>query len=199
MAAAGVPAGRLLDCLTAVNVAADDVDTVVLSHAHPDHIGGVARGNELVFGGARHVMAAKEWDCWTDENQLSRLPDMLAQPARAVLSVLGRSDVLDLVSGETEVVPGVRLVPAPGHTVGHCAVAFESGPHRALFLADAVLDELHLVHPDWVSAVDMLPEETVTTRRRLLDEAARDGSLVAAFHLGAIGHVERDHGRYRIS
>lgn len=198
-AMAGVPAGRLLDGLADVKVAPDDVDVVILSHAHPDHIGGLTRGSDLVFPKARHVMAAAEWDCWTNEDQLSRMPDLLAQPARAVLPVLGRADVMDLVSGETEVTPGVRLVPAAGHTVGHCAVLFESGANRAVFLADALLDEFQLVHPDWVSTVDMLPEETARTRTRLLDEAARDGSLVVAYHLDHIGLVERSQGRYRIS
>ena len=110
-----------------------------------------------------------------------------------------RADVLDLVKDESEVVPGVRLVPAPGHTVGHCAVLFESGVDRAVFLADALLDEFQLVHPDWVSAVGMLPEETVRTRTWLLNEAARDGSIVVAYHLADIGLVERSQGRYRIS
>ena len=78
------------------------------------------------------------------------------------------------------------------------AVLFESGADRAVFLADALLDEFQLVHPDWVSAVGMLPEETVRTRTWLLNEAARDGSIVVAYHLADIGLVERSQGRYRI-
>src|SRR3954454_19485512 len=113
---------------------------------------------------------------------------------RRLVARANRADVLDLVKDESEVVPGVRLVPAPGHTVGHCAVLFESGVDRAVFLADALLDEFQLVHPDWVSAVGMLPEETVRTRTWLLNEAARDGSIVVAYHLADVGLVERSRG-----
>ena len=90
---------------------------------------------------------------------------------RRLVARANRADVLDLVRDESEVAPGVRLVPAPGHTVGHCAVLLESGADRAVCLADALLDEFQLVRPDWVSAVGMLPDETVRARTWLLDEA----------------------------
>jgi glyoxylase-like metal-dependent hydrolase (beta-lactamase superfamily II) len=137
----------------------------------------------LTFPGARHVIEAREWACWTDESQLARLPDDLTGTARAVLPLLAKADVVDVVRGETALVPGVQLVPAPGHTIGHCVVTFGSGSQQAIFLADAILDRLQLTQPMWVSAVDMLPDDTVATRTRLLDEAARDGSLVLAYTL----------------
>jgi glyoxylase-like metal-dependent hydrolase (beta-lactamase superfamily II) len=197
-AAMKVPAGRMLDSLAGAGFAPADVDTVVISHAHPDHIGGLVDGDKLTFPGARHLIEAQEWACWTDEDQLGRMPDMLTGTARAVLPLLAKADVVDVVQGETELVPGVQLVPAPGHTLGHCVVTFESGSERAIFLADAILDQLQLIHPGWVSAVDMLPDDTVTTRTRLLDMAARDGSLVLAYHVAGMGQVERHNESYRL-
>ncbi len=72
-----------------------------------------------------------------------------------------------------------------------------SAGQQAIFLADALLDELQLIHPRWISAFDMLPEETVSTRTRLLDQAERDSSLVLAYHISGVGHVERRDSGYR--
>jgi glyoxylase-like metal-dependent hydrolase (beta-lactamase superfamily II) len=90
-------------------------------------------------------------------------------------------------------------LPVDHHAVGHCVVSFGSGSQQAIFLADAVLDRLQLTHPTWVSAVDMMPDETVATRTRLLDDAARDGSLVLAYHVAGLGQVERHNAGYLLT
>jgi glyoxylase-like metal-dependent hydrolase (beta-lactamase superfamily II) len=195
-AAAGAPAGKLLETLAAAGINPADIDVVVLSHAHPDHIGGLAFQGELTFPAARHVMSADEWNFWTSATELARLPDILADPAREVLPQLQTAGVLDLAVGETDVLPGVQLVPAPGHTVGHCVVRLTSGTEQAVFLADSVLDDLQFTHPEWVSAVEAIPERTVTTRAALLDRAADDQSLVFAYHVPGLGHVESHGGTY---
>lgn len=195
-AAMGFPAGRVLDSLTGAGVAVDDIDTVIVSHAHGDHIGGLVNAGAVTFPRARHVIEAEDWAYWTDENELARLPGILAGIPRVVLPALAEADVVDVVGGETEVVPGVRLLPARGHTPGHCVVSIGSGSEQAIYLGDAVLDELNLTHPTWVSSVETRPEEAVASRTRLLDDAARQGTLTFAFHLPEPGYIERHDGRY---
>jgi glyoxylase-like metal-dependent hydrolase (beta-lactamase superfamily II) len=198
-AAAGVPAGHLPTALASAGFSPADIDIVIVSHAHPDHIGGLVTNGELAFPTARHIMSRIEWEFWTSEHNLAQLPEMLAAPARASLPPLLSAKVLDLTDGETDIVDGVRLFPAPGHTPGHCVVAVTSGGASLTFLADTVLDELQLLNPHWVSAVDLSSDDTVRTRRQLLDRAAAEGSTIMAYHMAQSGHVERHNNAYRLA
>lgn len=147
----GEPAGHLLDSLAATGVGADEVDLVIVSHAHLDHIGGLtmADGGERVpvFARARHYFCAAEWNFWTGDG-LSHVPDELADGARTHLPPLRAAGLVEMVDEPTEVLPGVRLLPVPGHTAGHMVVALTSDNEGALYLGDAVLDEANFAHPD---------------------------------------------------
>ncbi len=102
---------------------------------------------------------------------------------------------LELVDAPFEPAPGLRLIPAPGHTAGH--LALEIGT-EALFLADTVVDPAHVEHPDWTMAFDDDPEQNVATRRALLGEAATTGRVIAASHLRTAGPVERTADGFRL-
>jgi glyoxylase-like metal-dependent hydrolase (beta-lactamase superfamily II) len=115
--------GQLIPNLQAEGVAPEDIDTVILTHAHPDHIGGnLDREGRPAFSAARYVLSRAEWDFWTSGPDLSMLP--ISEPFREHLiacaqhNLLPLRDQLDLVEGETEIVPGVRVLPVPGHTPG---------------------------------------------------------------------------------
>ena len=191
--------GLLLSSLAAVGVTPSDIDLVVVTHAHVDHIGGLVEDGALVFPTARHVMSRVEWSTWTSEEVLSRLPAILADPARAVLPKLEDAGLIDLVEGDTEVAPGIHLVPAHGHTPGHSVVAVRSGVEELVLLADSMFDELSLAHPEWVAVPDMDPDETVATRRRLLDRAVADSTRVLGYHFSGIHRVERTPNGYRFA
>jgi glyoxylase-like metal-dependent hydrolase (beta-lactamase superfamily II) len=198
---AGEPAGRLMESLTASGITADQVDLVIISHAHPDHIGGLTAGGDggrvPVFRRARHYLWHTEWEYWTSEEELAQVPDGLAGPARTHLPPLHQAGLVELVSEETDVLPGVRLLPAPGHTPGHMALALTSGHEGAIYLGDAVIDETNFEHPDWVSVFESIPNMTVTTRKALIEKAIRENRLLVAFHLAARGYAERAGGHYR--
>ena len=182
-----VDVGRLGEGLAALGLSFDDIDTVVVSHAHNDHIGGATTGAgeqaAPTFKKARYWLGQAEWD------HVSH-PDVL--PKRAGLAdkllPLKNTDVLDLADGEQEIAPGVRMLPLPGHTPGHMGVTFTSGQEMAIYVGDLVHHPLQIEHPEWSPTFDALPAMSRETRRRLVDRARRERSLLLTYHLPWPGH-----------
>ena len=186
--------GRLLQNLQAEGIAPTDIDVVILTHGHPDHIAGNTDAEgKLTFPNAQYVMWKDEWDFWTSEQLEQRLDEhvreVLLRFARANLPPIQAK--IDLFDREKEIVPGIRAVAAPGHTPGHMTLDISSEGAQLLCIADLVLHPLHLEHPEWNAVFDFFPEQTVATRRRLLDWAATRKALVLAFHFPfpGLGHV----------
>ncbi|MDQ3928175.1 MAG: MBL fold metallo-hydrolase, partial [Chloroflexota bacterium] len=191
--------GKLIKNLAVEGIQAQDIDTVILTHAHADHIGGNAQGvGEATFPNARYVMWEGEWNFWMqDQPDLRRMPvdehikQLLVDSAHAALPPIQAH--LELVDHEVEIVPSIRVLPAPGHTPGHIALSISSGEEQLLHIADTVLHPILMEHPDWYAAFDLLPERADETKRTLLDGAASDSALVLAFHFPfpSVGHVVR--------
>jgi len=186
--------GRLLQNLKAEGIAPEDIDTVVLTHGHPDHIGGNTDAEgKSTFPNARYVMWKDEWDFWNSEQAERQLDEHVKEVLLKVAhdNLPPIQDQLDLVDRETEIVPGMRAIAAPGHTPGHMAVTISSGGEQLMYLSDTVLHPIHLEQPDWHSAVDFAPQQVITTRYRLLNRAATEKALVLVFHFPfpGLGHV----------
>ncbi len=200
--AIGEPAGRLRDSLDRLGYVPDDISIVALTHCHPDHIGGLTEMRSArrvpVFRNARHLVWASEWDFWTTDATLAQLPDFLAAPAREHLPVIADGTALELLKSESELAPGVRIETGPGHTPGHAVLRLSAGGETVLLSADALLDEINFAHPDWYSAVDALPEAAVATRKRLLEQAARDNSIFVGYHLSRAGRVHKSHRGFQL-
>jgi len=181
----GPDTGKLLQNLQGGGISPVDIDTVILTHGHPDHLGGNTDAEgKLVFQNARHVIWRDEWDFWMSEQAERKLDEHVKE----VLLKFARKNLppiqgqLDIVDHETEIVPGIQAIAAPGHTPGHMALAISSGNEQLLCISDAVLHPIHLEQPDWYAGVDFAPDQTVATRRRLLNRAATERALVLAFH-----------------
>ena len=200
----GPNTGRLIPNLKAEGIEPEDIDTVVISHAHPDHIGGnIDAEGKPAFSKARYVMWKDEWNFWTSKPSLAELDvaehlrELLVQFANKCLPPIG--DQLDLVDHETEIVPGIQAVAAAGHTPGHMALAISSGGEQSLFIGDTVVQPAQIEHSDWNIVTDFLPEKAVATRGQLLGRAAAEDALVLVFHFAfpGLGHVIKEGTSWR--
>jgi len=184
--------GWLKDQLGPAGYKPEDIDIVVLSHGHPDHIAGIMEDGAPLFPNARYVIAAEEYDFWAPEGKHSDELEKLASVFRANTRPV--AERFRMLKPGDDVTAGIRSIAAPGHTPGHLAFVIESKGRQSLFWGDCAHHHVaSLARPDWHCVFDIDKEEAARTRRKIYDMAATERWPVIGYHMPfpSIGYVER--------
>ena len=183
----GVPnAGKLLENLRAAGVPASDIDTVLISHFHGDHINGLRnKAGELAFAKAKVMVPAAEYAFWMDDAKMAAAPagqKGAFENARRTFSAMGPDMLVQFAAG-AEVVPGIRSVAAYGHTPGHTLFEVTSAGQSFFYLADLTnVPSRFARNPDWAVSFDMDAEAARKVRREVFARVTSSKSLVGGFH-----------------
>jgi glyoxylase-like metal-dependent hydrolase (beta-lactamase superfamily II) len=197
-------AGKLMTNMKAAGIDSAKVDTILISHCHPDHIFGLMEKdtNKPVFPNAEIVVSDVEYRFWTDPSVIERLPEARKGLARRIQAVFPTWKNIRQVGGEPEVAPGVRFVSAPGHTPGHRAFHLSSGNAQLMLSNDtAYVPALVVANPGWHGTYDQDATTAEATRRKLLDRVIADKILISGYHFpfpGA-GMISKDGSGYALT
>jgi glyoxylase-like metal-dependent hydrolase (beta-lactamase superfamily II) len=187
-----------LAALAAAGLGAGDIDFVMCTHLHADHVGWNTRLDNgrwvPTFPNARYIFAQNEFDYWTAQNEKTPV----ASFRDSVLPVIEASKA-DLVRGDHEIDDHVRLLPTPGHTPGHVAVEFGRGRTDAVMTGDMIHSPLQARYPELSVKFDVDPVQAAATRRSLLERCCGTEALFCAAHFPSpsAGKIQRWGDGYR--
>jgi glyoxylase-like metal-dependent hydrolase (beta-lactamase superfamily II) len=198
--------GVLRDKLLTVGISSAEVDLILLSHADLDHVSGaVDEIGHAVFPNARCALLREEAAFWSSSLERLLPNDAYDEELRRICHDIPRArlqqlrDKLQIVDSEAEVVPGVRVIAASGHTPGHTAIAISSDDESLLFIGDLVYTPQDFENPDWYSIYDFDPKQAIATRQRVFAQAVREHQLLMAYHLPfpGLGYVTQEGSGWR--
>ena len=182
----GPTTGKLMDNLRAAGLQASDIDPVLISHFHGDHINGIRnKAGELMFPKAKVMVPAAEFAFWMDDARMAAAPAGMKgafENVRRTFGGMGADSLVQFAAG-TEVAPGIKSVAAYGHTPGHTLFELTSAGQKFMYVADLTnVPALFARNPDWAVTFDMDAEAARKVRREVFQRVTAGKALVGGFH-----------------
>lgn len=196
--------GQLTANLAAAGIKPEDIDVILISHLHPDHINGLLNAEgKLAWPNAEIKAAGPDWAFWMSDDNMAKASTPLDKNyfanTRKILT--GLKDRIERFEWGKEVAPGITSIAAPGHTPGHTAFAVASGSSKVFVQSDVTnIPEFFLRNPDWHVMFDHDADLAQKTRHAFYDMAAAEKADVIGYHFSfpSVGHVEKDGAGYRL-
>lgn len=191
--------GNLISILRTNGIQPEGIDAVIISHGHPDHIGGNTDDEcKPLFPKARYIMLKKEWEFWASIPDLKQVDKLIQQEMHAYVrkNLMPIREQFTLVDEKTEILPGIKFIIAPGHTPYHCLFNISSGTEQLLYSSDLTHHPVQIARPDCSVFGDFNPEQSRRTRARIISQAAKTNVLVFTCHFPfpGLGHIIKKDG-----
>ena len=194
-------AGLATEGMKAAGISPGDIDTILISHMHPDHIFGLMEKetNAQIYPDAEILVGETEYNFWTEPGLIEKLPERRRGLAQRIQATFPEWKNVNLYKGGQEVVPGITSVDTFGHTPGHTGFMVGSGNDQTLLIGDAILlPALFLRNLDWQVSFDSDKELAGKTRKTIVEQAIADNINIAGYHFGFpnSGKIEKDGNGY---
>lgn len=177
--------GKLMERLHTIGMSCSEIDTVIHTHGHPDHIGGNADAdNRPFFLNAHYIMCRNEWEYWTSGPDLEHVDIEMKQEMSeyAEKHLVSIRDNFDIVNNDAEILPGIRCINTPGHTPGHTSFVISSADAQLVCAGDVVHHPIQLIKPDWSMLTDAANEQSKESRIRVIERASGPDTIFFACH-----------------
>ncbi|NWJ25967.1 MBL fold metallo-hydrolase [Rhizobium sp. RM] len=191
--------GKLPQALATLGLKLDQIDAVIVTHMHQDHMGGLIAGGKNNYPKAELYIDRRDVKHWTDPAKRAGAPDYLQTSFQMADEVVRLYPRLQAIDGEREIVPGVSIVDLTGHTPGHIGVRVEDGGKSMIMVSDMIFPVVHPAATDVFFLFEQDRDAARAMRDRFFPRAAAEGALIAATHMPfpGLGRIVSDRGQTR--